>query len=199
MASFKIGYNFNMKLPMLLDELNHKYEGTERRITEVYGSLARDAVWAARPDFRLPDLDYNALQWHVTALKTAGIGFNYTLNTPWAGGKDELETLKPQLDDLLDRLSDYGVEWLTITNPLIFKFVVDHPKRKDFKLELSTIAHLDTVTQIRYYSQHFGIERICGNVWRNRDVGFLKEAVRVCKEVTPNITYSIMVNEFCAN
>jgi hypothetical protein len=66
------------------------------------------------------------------------------------------------------------------------------------KIELSTIAHVDTVSQIRYLYEEYGkmgLDKICGNLLKNRSFEFLRGAAAVCEKT--GLAYEMMVNEFC--
>jgi collagenase-like PrtC family protease len=66
---------------------------------------------------------------------------------------------------------------------------------KDVSIEISTIAHLDTITQIKYYRDMFGVDKICGNLLKNRNIKFLSTAAEWCNK--NGVMYELMVNEFC--
>lgn len=79
MNTFKIGTNFDLALLDKIVELNKTYPNS--LINEVYGSTREMAFVAARPDFRLPDVDKKMLEDYVKRCNELGICFNYTLNT----------------------------------------------------------------------------------------------------------------------
>ena len=76
---FKLGVNFDYSLLSAIIKLNN--ENNENKVTELYGSIAKHAELAARPDFRLPKIEDEDLERYVALAKANGIDFNYTLNS----------------------------------------------------------------------------------------------------------------------
>ena len=191
--NFKVGVNFDFELLHKLIELNEQYG--QNKITELYGSIRNDAALAARPDFRLPDVSNQRLEKYVRIAKDAGIDFNYTLNSfmPY-GSKVELNENKDKIKELVKRLEGIGVYRITIANPLLLKIIRDYIK-SNIEIEVSTCAHIDTVTQIKYYHEVYGVNKVCGNLNKNRDFNFLKAASEYCNK--NGIIYELMANEFC--
>ena len=64
-------------------------------------------------------------------------------------------------------------------------------------IEVSTIAHLDSLTQIKIWQELYGITKICIGLNKNRDINFLSAAARYCNE--HDIVLTLLANEFCGN
>ena len=194
----KLGYNFDPELPLLLGIANTKYP---RKVTEVYGSIRCDAWTAARPDFRLPDISRMEFIRQVDMLKGHNIMMNYTLNTPDPGSKRDWlrDGRHKDLHECITMLKAAQVEWITVTHPLLKDEATTIARLMDYypQWELSTINHLNTITQLRYNRVALGYTKVCIDLWRNRDFGWLKEATRVGDEI--GMTISLLSNEFCAN
>jgi len=190
--NFKLGCNFD---PVLIDrvvELNKKY--SDSKITEFYGSERSTAWLAARPDFRLPDISKNEFKSFVKKCNDNNIIFNYTLNTIYPGSKREFVNGKEhELCDILDRLKDSGVNRITVASPFLLEIIRSYDK--DIEIEMSTILHVDTVTQIKYLKEKYNIKKVCNNLMKNRSIKFLKNAAIYCNE--NDIQLELMVNEFC--
>ena len=191
MIYYKIGCNFDYRLidgVLRLNEINKAAQ-----INEFYGSDRRHALLTARPAFRLPDIDERYIERFVRRCTDAGIDFNYTLNTMYPGSKRLLASSKTELSNFIKFLDGIGVKIVTVTNPLLAIFV--RKVSETIEIEVSTIAHIDAVTQIKAWRDQLGATRVCGNLLKNRCVRFLRNAARYC--IQNGITLNLMVNEFC--
>lgn len=193
--NFKIGYNFDCSLELRdkLNELNCAHAKDNKRVTEVYGSIRSHAALAARPDFRLPDISIESLAKHVDCLKILGITFSYTLNTIYPG------TLRHMVEQdnfikLLDELNEAGIRSFIVTHPLIAEFVHTHLPKST--ICLSTIAHLDTVTQLKMYKKMMHVDKICLNLRHTRNFPFLRRIAEAASR--HDVTLELMTNEFCS-
>jgi collagenase-like PrtC family protease len=192
-TSYKLGCNFDPELISKVKALNDKYKDQGVQVDEFFGSDRDHAFLAARPDFRLPEVDKHQLEKYVRASLDAGINFNYTMNSINPGSKRELNEKQGEIKDYIKFLEGIGVHRITAANPIIFEFVRD--VSSTMKLEVSTIMHVDTVTQIKYLKDTFNIDKVCGNLLKNRNKRFLKQATDYCN--ANDVKYEIMVNEFC--
>lgn len=189
----KIGSNFDYQLIDKIREINDKHSDTI--IDEVYGSRKESAELTARPAFRLPDVDRETFCEYVRRLKNVGVSFNYTLNTSYLGSKDEIQKKENTILEYIRFLSDSGVDIITVTLPLMAEYIRTVDKK--IGIEISTIAHIDTVTQVALWKERYGIRKVCGNLYKNREVKFLKNLAAYCNK--NGIILSVMVNEFCGN
>ena len=189
----KIGSNFDYQLIDKIKEINDKYE--DSIIDEVYGSRRESSRLTARPAFRLPDIDRKTFREYVRQLKNIGVSFNYTLNSNYIGSKEDIKRNERMILEYIKFLSDAGVDIITVTLPLMAEYVrlID----KKIGIEVSTIAHIDTVTQVAIWKEQYGISKVCGNLYKNREVAFLRNLARYCNN--NSIVLSVMVNEFCGN
>ena len=192
---FKVGTNFDLSLIEEVKKLNEEFEGNSV-VTEFYGSTREHAKYAARPDFRLPDVSPMYLEKYVSESRKAGIAFNYTLNSIQpVGAKYEFAKQINSITGLLGYLETIGVERITVANPMMLEVLREHIHSK-LKVEVSTIMHIDTITQIKYlHDMYPNIDKVCGNQLKNRDFTFLKAAAEYCN--ANDIKYELMVNEFC--
>lgn len=194
MAHFKLGTSFDMSIIDIVDEANKKYKG-KNRVTELYGSIAQHSALAARPSFRLPDKSLDELKEFIDAANAIGVEVNYTLNSflPY-GGKGEFVRHEKDVMTLIDWLQDAGVGLITVANPMLLEMI----KRNggtSMRIEVSTSAHVDTLTQIKYYHDVYCVSKVCGNLLRNRDFSFIASAVKLTRKL--GMQYELMVNEFC--
>lgn len=192
MNKFKCGTNFDFELLDKIAEQNELHENA--KVTELYGSIRKHAELAARPDFRLPDVTENELEAYVKAALDRGIKFEYTLNSinPY-GSRVELDKRIDYIKALVRRLYNMGVYRVSVANPMlleIINYVQPCPQ-----IEISTVAHIDTVTQIKYYHDTYGSTKVCANLNKNRDFVWLKAAAKWCK--ANGVELELMANEFC--
>lgn len=188
---FKVGYNFDIDLPKKFDELNQKYDN---KIEEVFGSISIHDWMAARPTFRLPTMSGEDFRKHVKELLKYNITFNYTLNAPFIGSLSYINTNLSHIHNALDFLESAEVKRITISIPLLGEIIREHSKDA-FELELSTIAELNSVTQIKALKESIGINRVCMSLSKNRDFGFLEACQKAAESL--DVKLNLMVNEFC--
>lgn len=194
--TINIGWNGDTELLPKLSALNDRYRG-KNQITKVYGSIQRHAQFAARPEFRLPNMSLGEFGDHVAVAHEFGIEFNYTLNASYVGAKNQIDQIKGALEKTLEELASVGVDRLIISNPMVLEIIHRMGMGNMFALEISTIAHIDTVMQIEALKSMYPmIDVVCGNLLKNRDFRFLKAATDFCSQ--NGITYEILANEFCS-
>ena len=189
---FKIGCNFDPQLIEICKELNEKYKD-KGQVVEFFGSDREHEELAARPGWRLPSMDMDFFADYVKKCKEAGIVFNYTMNSiqPY-GSKNEMLKHKEEIQQFVKQLEEIGVYRITIANPMLALIIREV---SNIKLEISCIAHIDAVTQIKYYYETFGIDKFCLSILKNRNRDWLKNAAAYCKQ--NNIILEFLANEFC--
>lgn len=192
-TSYKLGCNFDPDLIGKVAALNAKYKDQGVQVDEFYGSDRAHAFLAARPDFRLPDITPEFFEKYVKDSLAAGIRFNYTMNSINPGSKADIAEQLPEIKALIKWLEDIGVYRITVANLLIAEIIRE--VSSSMHIELSTIAHVDTITQLKYLKDTFGIDKVCGNLAKNRNKRFLKQAADYCE--ANGMSYEIMLNEFC--
>ncbi len=191
MIFYKIGCNFDLRLIDSIYNLNSLNKHS--KITEFYGSDRHHAFLTARPDFRLPYISNKRFLAYIKRCAEAGLSFNYTLNTPYPGTKRELVSKKRRILDHICFLEDAGVRSITVSNPLLAEFVREASHH--IGLEVSTISHIDSITQIKLWCDVYGITSVCCNLLKNRSIEFLRRAARYCNQ--HRIALSLITNEFC--
>lgn len=191
MNQFKLGCNFDPALIPGIAELNKKYPNC--KVVEVYGSDKAHHALAARPKFRLQDISRDDFAKYVKDLADIGVAFNYTMNStlPYVT-KAELYDNRQNITNFVKFLEDCGVKRITVANPLLIEII---RSVSNIELEISTCLHIDTVTQIKYYHDTYGINKFCANILKNRDFKFLKAAAEYCN--SEGLILELMVNEFC--
>jgi collagenase-like PrtC family protease len=193
MINFKLGTNFNFELLDGVIELNKEFKDKNVRINEFYGSDREHAFLAARPEFRLPEVSKEDFEKFVKTCNDNDIEFNYTMNSINPGSKRELIEKEQTIKNYVKYLENVGVKRITVANPILLSLIRE--VSKTINIEISTIAHIDAITQIKYYKETYDIDKVCGNLTKNRSIKFLKKATEYCN--SNNVKYEVMVNEFC--
>jgi collagenase-like PrtC family protease len=192
-TSYKLGCNFDPELITKVAALNAKYKDQGVQVDEFYGSDRAHAFLAARPDFRLPEISPEFFEKYVQDSLAAGIRFNYTMNSINPGSKAEIAEKLPEIKEFIVFLEKIGVYRITVANLLMAEIIRE--VSSSIRIELSTIAHTDTVTQLKYLKDTFDIDKVCGNLAKNRNKRFLQQAADTCADI--GMSYEIMLNEFC--
>ena len=192
MNKFKLGTNFDIELLDKIAEQNELH--ADAKVTELYGSIRKHSALAARPDFRLPDVSEKELEQYIQLALDRNIKFEYTFNSinPY-GSRVELAKHVKDIKTLVTQLYNMGVYRVSIANPMLLEVISDvntHPE-----IEISTVAHIDTVTQIKYYHDVYGATKVCANLNKNRDFKWLSAASKWCRE--NGVELELMANEFC--
>jgi len=188
---YKLGCNFDKKLIEGIDKLNQKYE--DSIINEVYGSDKDHAFLTARPEFRLKEISMANLKAYVKKCNKYNIEFSYALNSIFPGDKRQITEHGRFIHRFIKFLEDIGVKRLIISNPIMAD--IARGASKTINIEVSTIAHIDAITQIKYWKEKYNIDKVCGNLMKNRNMTFLYRENKYC--VDNNIKLDLIVNEFC--
>ena len=191
MTNYKLGCNFDNDLIERVSELNLQH--TDRRITEFFGSDRAHAILAARPDFRLPAITMDCFEWYVQKCNDHRIEFNYTMNSILPGTKSYLIDNKKEIIQFVKTLEKIGVKRITIGNPILLDFVRE--ASLTIGIEISTIMHVDAITQVKYFKEQYNIDKVCGNLAKNRSLSFTQKMAEYCNSI--GVKYDLMVNEFC--
>ncbi|MCP4551778.1 MAG: hypothetical protein GY834_07005 [Bacteroidetes bacterium] len=192
MISLSVGCNFDGELIEFVNRINKT--STNVKVKEFYGSIRDHHEFTARPAYRLPDLSKKKFESFISKCNDSNLSFNYTLNTLYPSSKKQL-VKNSKLIFLVKYLMNIGINNITISNPIIAEFIRDNGI--DINLTISTIAHVDTVTQIKIWHETYGINKLHSNILKNRSIKFLTNANKYCEE--NNIELSLIANEFCGN
>lgn len=189
---YKVGCNFDPELINVVKYLNDKYKD-HGRIVELFGSDADTEEVTARPGWRLPKISREFFAEYVKKLKDIGVNFNFTMNSiqPY-GSKMNMIAHKKEIQDLVKWLESIGVYRITVANPMMLLFIREV---SNIEIEMSCIAHIDTVTQLKYYHETFGVNKFCCSILKNRNKMFLINAQKYCDE--NNCILELMCQEFC--
>ena len=165
------------------------------KIYEVYGSTAENSFLTARSEYRLPDIDRKSFEKYIANIHEAGLQFNYTMNASYIGGLKEIYEKETLIKEYIKYLINIGVDTITVTLPIIAQFIREVDSH--IGIEVSTIAHLDSVAQIQMWYEKYAVTKVCNNVMKNREIAFLRNAAKYCKK--NKIVLTLIANEFCNN
>ena len=158
------------------------------RFSEIYGAHRTSVTGHGRPSYRLPQVDPDVFERHVRCARQLGLRFNYVMNAPDFGGREQSPGWLREISNFLEYLAGCGVSGVTIAHPVLLQFV----KREfpDFRLNVSLIAGVDTVAAARKF-EDLGVDIINLNPFTiNRDFDSLRairQAVRCELELYANI------------
>ena len=156
--------------------------------SEIYGAHRTSVTGHGRPPYRLPQVEPDVFEQHVGHALQLGLRFNYVMNAPDFGGRENDSAWLKEVSSLLEYLARCGVSGVTISHPVLLQFV----KREfpDFRTNASVIAGVDTVAEARKF-EDLGVDVINLNPFTiNRDFDSLlaiRQAIRCELELYANI------------
>ncbi len=183
---FSIATSWSDALLRELVALNRAHRRT--CFSEIYGAHRTSITGHGRPAYRLPQVDPDVFEGHVSCARQLGLRFNYVMNAPGFGGREQDPGWLREVSNFLQYLAGCGVSGVTIAHPILLQFV----KREfpDFRLNVSLIAGVDTVAAARKF-EDLGVDVINLNPFTiNRDFDALRgirRAVRCELELYANI------------
>ncbi len=189
----KVGCIFSQEYLDFIKEINSRTEAV--KIYEVYGSTTENDFLTARSSYRLPKYDRKELEKYIMSVRDMDLQFNYTMNASYIGTLNEIYNKKALIKSYIKYLVEIGVNTITVTLPIIAEFIREVDEK--IGIEVSTIAHLDSVAQIQMWYEKYAITKVCNNVMKNREILFLRKAANICKN--NNIVFTLIANEFCSN
>lgn len=189
----KIGCIFSDEFLNYVEEMNGITDAV--KIHEVYGSTTENAFLTARSVYRLPRYERKLFEGYIQNIRDIGLQFNYTMNASYIGPLAEIYDKQVLIKDYIKYLLEIGVNTITVSLPIIAELIREVDDR--IGIEVSTIAHIDSVAQIQMWYEKYGVTKICNNVTKNREIGFLRNAAMFCER--KNIVLTLIANEFCSN
>src|ERR1035437_5772373 len=93
------------------------------RFSEVYGAHRTSITGGGRPAYRLPQVEPDVFERHVSEALRLGLRFNYVMNAPDFGGREKRPEWLRDVSGYLEYLANCGVSGVTIANPLLMQFV----------------------------------------------------------------------------
>lgn len=189
----KVGCIFSQEFLDYVKDINSRTEAVQ--VYEVYGSTRENSFLTARSVYRLPEYDRKSFEKYITHIRDMNLEFNYTMNASYIGSLSDIFQKRTLIKDYIKYLSEIGVSTITVTLPIIAAFIREVDDK--IGIEVSTIAHLDSIAQIKMWHEKYGITKVCNNVMKNREISFLRNAALFCKQ--NKIVLTLIANEFCNN
>ncbi len=192
MIELSVGCTWDLAQLSSAEELNaSSANGT--RVAEFYGSLqsTRLSLPSARPDFRLPDVDWEHFARFVKAASRAHIDVNYTCNATRQVSVADTWRNRNMHAEAFRKLETVGVARLTLADPLLIEIALQSCR---LPIDVSTVMHPAMISQLPYYEE-WRADRVCMSLYRNRDISFLQRFASAAGAY--NISPVLMVNEFC--
>ncbi len=183
---FSIATSWDDALLEQLVALNHEHP--RACFSEVYGAHRTSITGHGRPAYRLPQVAAEVFERHVRRALELGLRFNYVMNAPDFGGRENDPGWRREVCRWLEYLAGCRVSGVTISHPALLQLV----KREfpDFRVNVSVIAGVDTAAEARRF-EDMGVDVINLNPFTiNRDFAALRairQAVRCELELYANI------------
>ena len=177
-----VATNFDQKY---LDEVSKFKE-----VTVLFGKLPSDCIGGGVETSKLQDISDAQFETHILEAKKRGILFNYVINTPSMNNHEFTEEGRKQLNNLLEYLSGFELESITVSNPYLIRYI-----KKNFKnipIKASSILLIDSVEKARHVKNMGADILVIDALLINRNFDILKS---IRKAIDGEI--EIMLNNNC--
>ena len=91
--------------------------------SEIYGAHRTSVTGHGRPAYRLAQVEPEVFERHVSRALRLGLRFNYVMNAPHFGGRENDAAWLKEVSSLLENLTRCGVRGVTISHPALLQFV----------------------------------------------------------------------------
>lgn len=159
------------------------------KIIELYWSLTNEVIWHWRNSEKVVKINRNNAIEFLKYLKLFNIEFAYTLNTKFFGNINS-SSIKEYLNWIWNELKPNSI---TLSDHILMKYFREN--FIDIKINISTIARVDTIDKINYYIKNYSPRKIIMQHDVNRDFNNLYKYSYVCKKKLVKI--ELMLNESC--
>lgn len=188
MKYFSLPADFKHSTLDRYQELNNIYN--DSKIIETYGQVTAGTILnSGRVTNVLPEVDFSGLESYVKYSQDRNIEFNYTLNPACFGNFEFSPAGIRQVQRLLERLSDMGVSWLTVSSPSLIELVLASGLK--FRLKASALCEITSPGKALFYKQA-GMERMVVDPDVTRDFRVLRN---ICKVFGEGV--EIIINNVC--
>jgi len=179
-SRFSVATNFDDGLPGQLQPLG---------AVELFGKLPHDIVGGGRASYMLTPVSRGKLTAHLREARRHGLAFDYLINTACLGNQEFSAAFHRRLHQLLDWVSELGIEWVTVSLPLLLEIVKARYPR--LKVKVGVYALVDTPVRARFW-EDLGADCITlVPLTVNRDfprLRAIREAVRCDLQLLANST-----------
>lgn len=177
------------------DLLNEIEENSEllNVTNDLYGAKDRGFTGSGRPFFLMPKKEMSDRESYINRVHDMGLKFTWLWNGLCVGyNKFNSEEQTKALREL-DWLEDLGIEYLTVVDPYLAKFVkFHHPK---INIKVSLIAEVNTISRALAWQNLIGKEgAMCLSVMANRNLPLLEQFTsKIDCEI------GLLLNDACVN
>lgn len=159
-------------------ELIHFISKYSADIPYVYGKLPFDGIGGGRTSSILPTISWKTLKEYVDLCHQNKIKFNYLFNAICFGNKEYSRKFHSTLIKVLDRLSDYKVDAVTVSSAYLCELI--KKQYPHFKMTISVHCRVRTLQQIDYWTG-LGADELTLFHTANRDFPALKKFLQYLK------------------
>jgi collagenase-like PrtC family protease len=179
-SHFSVATNFDDQLPARLQPY---------QAIELFGKLPHDIVGGGRASYMLAPVSRGKLEAHVRAARRQGLAFDYLINPACLGNSEFSADFHRNLRRLLDWVSELGIEWVTVSLPLLLEVV--KARYPQLKVKVGVYAMVDSPTRARYWEELGADSITLVPVAVNRDfprLRAIREAVQCDLQLLANAT-----------
>lgn len=170
MMFFSVPADFKNTTIDRLNRLNDTY--TDAKVIETYGQLSEGTFQnSGRAADVIPYADFKALEQYVAYGSKNNIKFHYTLNPSCIGNMEFEEDGIKQIQVLLKRLSEIGIESFTIAIPPLMELAKSLNEK--FEIKTSAICEVNSPGKAMFYKK-LGAKRIVADADIIRDFRTLR-------------------------
>ncbi|MHB9130175.1 MAG: U32 family peptidase [Armatimonadota bacterium] len=137
---FSVATNFDDDLPAQIQPF---------QAMEIFGKLPHDIVGGGRASYMLAPVSRATLEAHVREARRHGLAFDYLLNPACLGNSEFTTAFQRNLYHLLDWVVEIGVEWVTVSLPLLLEMV--KARYPQLKVKVGVYAQVDTPVRARFW------------------------------------------------
>ncbi len=191
---FSAATNWDNVLVETYSELSSRYDN---KIIEVFGSSSTSLLGSANAG--LPLISPEKIQKHIQISSSAGLKFNYLINSANVPLLTDSGN-KARAMDTLKWLSDIGVDILTVACDELLHFISEHFQH--FPLNVSIVRGIKSISEAEMLRRKFpSIRRITLHQTLNRDRAMLSSHLEEAhKTQAPNslpVEVELLANEIC--
>lgn len=159
-------------------------------VTNVFGKLTTDFVGGGLESKLLSNIDKEKVSNHVKYAHENGITVNYTLNSPSLSNDEFTLQGKEQLKKLLDWLVDIEVDSVTISIPVILKYIKDN--YPSLKVKVSSSVCVNSVFKVKQWEELGADAIVLDPMQVNRNFKLLEKIRK-----STDIDLELIVNNNC--
>ncbi|MFD1774696.1 U32 family peptidase [Paenibacillus rhizophilus] len=159
-------------------------------VTNLFGKLTDDFVGGGLETDLLNNIDKEKIAGHVAYAHKNGITMNYTFNSPCLANDEYTIHGKKELANLLDWISEIGVDSITVSIPVVMRYVKKY--YPNLQVKVSSSVCVDSVAKAKRWEEMGADCIVLDPMVINRDF----EVLKAIREAIP-IDLELIVNNNC--